>query len=141
MQESGGADSGVDNGGFQLGFSVVGQGEILIGGRLGSIDFDDGLGGLGDASLDYVNLGGEYRFSEGFYESGVYFGLGHYEVEGLDANGNVDTENSIGLAIGFTGEFELTKQFGLLLEVTSHVTDLAAAEVFLTAHAGVAVHF
>ena len=141
LQESSGADSGLDNSGFQLGFTVVGKGEVQIGGRFGSIDFDDGLGGLGDASLDYVNVGGEYRFKEGFYDSGVYLGLGNYEIEGLDANGNVNSESSIGLAVGVTGEFELTKRFGLQLDLTTHVTDLAAAELFLTAHAGVAIHF
>lgn len=141
LQESDGADSGLDNGGFQLGFSVVSKGDIHIGGRLGSIDFDEGLGGLSDVSLDYVNLGGEYRFHEGFYDSGVYFGLGNYEIEGRDGAGNVTTDDSIGLALGVTGEFEVTPKLGIMLELTSHITDLATEELFLTGHVGVAIHF
>ena len=46
-----------------------------------------------------------------------------------------------GLALGVTGEFELTKKFGLMLEVTSHITDLETEELFITGHVGVAIHF
>lgn len=141
LQESGNTDAGLDNDGFQLGFSVVSQGEIHVGGRVGSIDFDKGLAGLGDASLDYVHVGGEYRYREGFYDSGVYAGLGFYEVEGRDANGQVQTESSVGLALGLVGEFDFSPKVGLLLEVTSHITDLSTTELFLTGHVGVAFHF
>lgn len=141
LQESGGRDSGLDNAGFQLGLSIVSKGDVHVGGRVGSIDFDDGLGGLRDASLDYVNIGGEYRFTEGFYESGVYVGLGNYEVEGTDVFGGVQSESSIGLALGVTGEFELTTRIGLALELTGHFTDLATEELFVTGHAGLAIHF
>ena len=141
LEQSGESDAGIDNSGFQFGFSVVSKGDIQIGGRLGSLDFDESLGGLSDASLDYVNIGGEYRFHEGFYDSGFYFGLGNYEVEGRDALGNVVSESSIGLAAGVTGEFEIAKRLGLMLELTGHVTDLETSELFLTAHVGVAIHF
>ena len=140
LQESEG-DAGLDNSGFQLGFSLVGVGEVHIGGRLGSIDFDEGLGSLGDVDLDYLHLGADYRFREGFYDSGVYIGIGQYEIEGTTSAGTVIDEDSLGLALGVTGEFELAPNIGLMLEVTTHVTDLDAAELFLTGHAGVAIHF
>lgn len=141
VQESDGSDSGLDNSGFQLGFSVVGTGEVHVGGRVGSMDFDEGLGGLGDASLDYVTLGGDYRFFEGFYDSGVFIGLGYYEVEGVGFFGEPETDSSLGVALGLTGEFEINPRTGLQLELTSHVTDLGIAELFLTFHAGLAIHF
>ncbi|MDH3745549.1 MAG: hypothetical protein OES47_10665, partial [Acidobacteriota bacterium] len=67
---------------FQLGFTVASRGDIEVGGRAGRVDFAPGdqLGPLAAPTLDYLTLGGDYQFNEGFYQSGIFIGLGYYSL-------------------------------------------------------------
>jgi len=140
----GGADSDEggswDNGTYQLGFSWVSDYDILVGLRVGQLGFDEGPGGRVDADLTYATIGGEYLFNEGYYTSGVYFGLGYY---GLD-EGELplsERDDSIGLVLGLTGDFAMTKRFSILVELSGHYTELENVDLMAMGHVGVAFKF
>jgi hypothetical protein len=134
---------GVDNPSFQLGFSVVTEPRTLIGVRLGRIGFDSAqpLDGLLDAELTYLTVGGEYRLDAGYYQSGLFVGLGAYRLDGRDLAGGDGEQTSVGLTVGTTGEFEITRRVGVLLELAGHYADLDRTQTFVQALGGVSVHF
>lgn len=134
---------GIDHGSWQLGASMITEPRTLFGVRLGQIGFDaaEPLETLFDADLTYLTLAGEYKFDQGYYESGIYLGLGGYQLEGVDAGGADRDETSFGLVIGVNGEFSITRRFGVLVEFSGHYVDFDAAQFFAMGHAGVAFHF
>jgi hypothetical protein len=136
-------DASLGNQSFGLGLSLLREDRVHIGLRLVQVDFDsqDQVGNWHDVSLEYLTAGGEYRFLESFYESGLFMGLGVYELEGRDADGLQQSETSVGFVLGVTGEFEINRRFGFLVEFMGHVTDLEESNIFATGHAGLAVHF
>ena len=79
-------------------------------------------GGRLNADLTYATVGGEYLFNEGYYTSGVYLGLGWYGLDGGEL-AESDSEGSIGLALGLTGDFAITKRFSILVELSGHYTE------------------
>ncbi len=132
----------VSNSSYQVGFSVQPEEQLLVGLRLGELDLsDDLLGDSFDMSLDYATVVGEYRFTETFYESGLYIGLGLYSLDGLHSLGDAFSEESIGLVIGISGEFVITDRIGFLGELSGHVTRLDAVDTVIMGHAGFAIHF
>ena len=136
-------DTSLGNQSFGLGFSLLREDRVHIGLRVAQIDFsaEDLVGVYSDPSLRFLTAGGEYRFLESFYESGLFLGLGVYELDGLDASGIRDSETSVGFVLGVTGEFEINRRVGFLIEFMGHATELEGANIFATGHAGVAVHF
>lgn len=134
---------GVDHGTFQLMAGMVTEPRTLVGVRYGEIGFDsdEPLEGLFDADLTYLTLAGEYKFDQRYYEAGVYVGLGGYQLEGIDAGGADRDDSSFGLVIGVTGEFPITRRFGVVVEFAGHYTDLDDAQIFATGVGGLAVHF
>lgn len=130
-------------GSYQLGAAMVTEPRTLVGVRYGRIAFDadQPLEGLFDADLTYLTLAGEYKFDHSFYEGGMYVGIGGYRLEGVDAFGAGEDDTSFGLAVGVTGEFPITRRFGVLVEFAGHYTDLDRAQLFATGQAGLAVHF
>ena len=132
-------DSGLDDSGFQLLFAYQRDIDNRFNLRIGqmSLDNDDG-GSLFDADLDYLTLSGEYQFSGGHYESGLFLGLGLYSIDGSTF---VDDEESLGLNLGVSGDFRLTDRFSLLAEFSLHYADLDFARFFLLANVGVGFHF
>ncbi len=134
--------SGLGNTGFQIGYGLVTDRWVRLGVRVGTLGFDagEGLEGLFDPTLDYVNVAGEYRFPETFYDSGLYFGLGAYRIEGQRL-GRIEKDTSLGLVIGATGDFEITRQWSVLGEMALHILDSSTAQILLTAHAGIAYSF
>lgn len=135
-------DLGLSNSSFQLGFAVQPEDQLLVGLRVGELDLSGGMVGESvDTSLDYATVVGEYRFTESFYESGLYIGLGLYSLDGLSLIGGSFTEESVGLVLGISGEFVLTDRVGFLLEVSGHATNLDTVDTLAMAHAGVAIHF
>lgn len=148
----GGLGAAIDEGGsagfgLQVGGALVVDRQTNIWLRLGSVGFDTGddAGALDDAGATYVNIGGEYQFFEGYYDSGVFLGLGAYNVDGtrIGAVGPArDVDDTVlGLVLGVSGEFKVTPKFAFLVEVAGHVLDSDDAQVLATAHAGVAWHF
>ncbi len=116
--------------------------------RAGRLDFDTGseVGSIADAEVTYVDFGGEYQFHEGYYESGLFLGLGAYQLEGteLGVGGvprDVLDDTAIGLVVGVSGEFKFSPSFALLAEISGHVLDSDATRVLGMGHAGFALHF
>jgi hypothetical protein len=133
---------GFGNAAFQLGFSAVTEPRTLVGARLGRL----GLGGgqfeeLLDAELTWLTVAGEYRFDEGYYDAGIYLGLGGYRLDGTPTAGDGGDETGIGLVFGLTGEFEINRRFGVVVEFSGHYANLDQAQFFGMAHAGLAFHF
>lgn len=143
-------ESGYGNPSFQLGFSNVIEDRTLFGIRVGGLELDseDGLGELSDPSLLYVTLVGEYRettssFSGRFIEPAVYMGLGFYDLDGVDSDGQSQSDQSIGLVVGLVGDMPLRskRDFLLRIELQGHWADLDAAQLFGFAQVGIAYRF
>lgn len=132
----------LDHPSFQLGFSWVSDADILVGARYGELGYDDdeGLGARLGSDLRYLTLGGEYLFDEGYYTSGVYIGLGWYELAEDDAV-DIPSDSAIGLALGITGDFAVSRRFSILLELSGHYTDLEDADLLAMGHLGVGYRF
>ena len=134
----------LDNFGGQLNLGLVTEERthlILRLGKLG-LDTDEGFGSLDDdAELTYATIGGEYRWRETYYTSGIYLSLGGYRLEGIDFRGSEETDTAPGLVLGVTGEFPLHRRVGILVELSGHYVDFEDANVFAMGHAGIAIHF
>jgi hypothetical protein len=133
------------NTGLQLNLELVTEPRTHLGVRLGWLDLDqdEGFEGLSGAELTYATIAGEYRYTHTFYQSGVYFGLGGYRLTGdvLGLPGAEEDETAVGVVLGLSGEFELTRRLAALFELAGHWTDLDRAQLFGTAHLGLAFHF
>ena len=134
--------SGLGNSGYQLGLSLGIARRTKVGVRLGEIDYDAGdfIASIAGPTFSYVTVGGEYTFGERYYESGVYIALGAYKLEGLQGGQPFD-DTTVGVALGVTGEFEITRRLGLVLEGAGHFADFGAARYFITFHGGLGYHF
>lgn len=139
------ADPGdsLTNTGYQLNLSMVMEPQTHVGIRAGQLklDEDEVFNSLTDADLSYVTVGGEYRFRESFYESGIYLALGGYRVEGTGLDLRDRSDTAIGLSIGVTGEFEINRWLGFLVELSGHYADLDESQLFGMGHAGLTFHF
>ncbi len=142
------SESGAAEPGFQVGFGVQSEPQANIWLHAGQLDFETGTapGAVTDGTITYVNVGGEYQFPESFYDSGVFLGLGFYDLESrrILAEGLLaprDSESVLGLVIGATGEFKITPNFVFMAELVGHILDSDDMRVLGTAHAGLAFHF
>lgn len=136
-----GEDPGLGQTGFQLGFSWLTQPKTEVGVRLGQVSMNgEQIEGLFDPELQYVTIGGEYKYQEAYYRSGLYLGLGLYSIDGI-AGGLPTDDSSIGLTLGVTGEFPINSRFSIVGEVSAHYADLLYAQFFGFGHLGVAFHF
>lgn len=135
---------GFGNTAYQLGFSYITETRTRVAVRLGDMELGDGgdFAALNDAGLRYVNVAGEYRFPENYYETWISFGLGAYQLDGDPRfAGADDEETAIGVSIGLTGEFRLVRNLDLVVEFSGHYVDFDDAQLFGGALAGVAWHF
>lgn len=133
----------LSNTGYQLNLAMVTDPRTHVGVRIGQLglDGDEFFGSLSDADLTYVTVGGEYRFNEVWYDSGLYFALGGYRLEGTAFNGEDSRDTSLGLAVGVTGEFKVNRWLGVLVELSGHYVDFDESQLFAMGHGGLAVHF
>jgi hypothetical protein len=131
-------DPGFDNLGFQAMFSFETSPHLLVAGRVGLLPLETDEGSAFDADLTYLTVGGEYRLSEGYYESGLFIGLGIYDLAG---DRFVEDETSVGLNLGVTGDFRINGRFSFLAELMVHAVDMEYTNFFVTANAGIAYHF
>jgi hypothetical protein len=133
------------NGGFQVNLGMVTEPRTILGLRVGhlSLNRPDPFGSLTGAGLSYATIGGEYRFRETYYDSGIYLALGAYRLTGTDAFGASRDHTAAGASLGFTGEFPITRQLGVLVELSGHYADLRreGVQLFGMGHAGVIWHF
>lgn len=141
-------DAGFGNPSFQLGFSNVIEKRTHVGFRLGHVGFDSNsyVGELKGAGLTYLNVSGEYRsakgsFSGSFLESGVYIGLGGYQLSGDTDDGRSESGTSIGLVLGLTGDIEVSPRFAVRIELSGHILSSEVARYFGLAQVGVAYRF
>jgi opacity protein-like surface antigen len=133
----------LSNTGYQLNLGMITDPQTHFEIRLGhlGLDGDELFGSLRDADLSYVTVGGEYRFNENWYDSGIYLALGGYRLEGTAPDGGESRDTSIGLALGATAEFKVNRWLGVLLELSGHYVDFDEAQIFGMGHGGLAVHF
>jgi hypothetical protein len=135
-------NAGLSNSSYQLGFSVQPEDQLLVGLRVGQIDMSgESIGDLFDPTIDYATVVGEYRFTESFYESGLFIGLGLYRLDGVQLVGGSVTDESVGLVLGISGEFVLTDRVGFLLEASGHFVRFDSVDTLVMGHAGFAIHF
>jgi hypothetical protein len=134
--------SGLGNSGYQIGLSLGVARRTKVGVRYGEIEYAAGdfISAVSRPTFSYITIGGEYTFSERYYESGVYVALGSYTLEGFQGGQRFD-DSTIGLALGVTGEFEITRRLGFVGEASGHVADFGPARYFVTFHGGLSYHF
>lgn len=137
-------DPGLSNTTIQLGFSMALDKSSLFVARVGQLDLGDpgGFGGLANADLTYVTVGGEYRLRRPLYDSGVFLGLGGYQLQGTRfATGESEDDTALGVVLGVTADFPITRRFSILSELSGHYADLDEAQFFGMLHVGFAFHF
>ena len=134
--------AGLGNSGYQIGLSLGVARRTKVGLRFGEIDYGAGdfVSTIARPTFSYVTVGGEYTFSERYYESGIYLGLGAYKLEGRLGGQSFD-DTTLGAVLGVTGEFEITRRLGLVLEAAGHFADFGPARYFVAFHGGLAYHF
>lgn len=136
---------GVDNVALQLGFKLVTQPRTQLAFRLGRFDLgsENQFGSLRDAELTYATVTGEYWLRERFYDSGVFFGLGLYRLDGTSLLGDDEggDDSAAGVTVGVAGDFEITRRLSLLVELSGHYVDFDEANIFVMGLAGVGLHF
>ncbi len=132
------------NFGYQLLFNMEVRRGVLFGVRLGQLDVEvanNALAALGtpvESELTYLTLSGEYRFSEGTYQSGLFLGAGYYSVAGKSF---FDDDTGLGLTVGTAGDFRLNDSWSVLVEFSGHYADLDYSQFFIMGHAGLAFNF
>lgn len=129
----------LDNSALQAGFAFATGDRSRLGVRAGRLGFGDSdvLNDVVNPDLTYVTVAGEVRFEETIYDSGVYVGLGGYRLEG-EGGARI---SELGVTLGYTGEFEVTRHLSVALELVGHFADFADDKLFGQAMAGLAVHF
>lgn len=113
---------------------------VVRAGRL-SIDGDPAFERFAQADLEYVNIAGEYRFAQPTYDYGTYIGLGYYQLKGDLLTGGEIQESDLGIVLGLTGDFDITRYLSVIGEVSAHYVFLDDASIYAMANIGLAVHF
>lgn len=136
---------GMGNTAYQVAFSVPTELGTAVSFRAGRIALDDHefFGSLRKPDLDFANIGGEYRFHEGYYTSSLYLGLGAYRLSGASrlAGGEKRDETAPGLVFGVTADFPLSRRFSFLLETAGHYVRFDEAQFFATGLGGLVIRF
>ena len=135
-------DIGLGNTVVQFNFDLVTSARTHVATRLGRIGLgdDEGFGGLFGADLTYLSVAGEYRYLEPLYDSGIFLGLGVYQLSGR-LEGTSEDEVALGLHLGVTGDFRINTHWSITAELTGHWADFDQAQLFATGLAGVTYHF
>jgi hypothetical protein len=129
-------DAGFDNLTWQAVFTMDIEKDVRWGAHLGQLGLDPDDGIHAETDLTYLTFYGEYLRSGPFYESGLYLGLGFYDLDGR----RVD-ESSLGFNAGVTAGFELSERLLLLLDLSMHYADLNHTQVFGMVHVGLGYRF
>lgn len=136
-------DADANNFSLQVNLAFLTELKTQIGVRLGTIEFDssDRLDSLMGGDLTYLTIAGEYRFSESFFESGLFLGVGIYELDGVTPAGVAESQSAIGLTAGVSGEFPVNPRWSVLVELVAHRAEFDAAKLFGSAAVGFLYHF
>jgi hypothetical protein len=106
--------------------------------RYGQLGLDQDSGTLPEGDLEYMTIGTEYRYPSGFYSSGLFIGLGYYN---LNSDSGFFDESAFGLNLGVTGDIPLTNNWSVMIEFSGHYADLDSTQLLLMGSAGIAFHF
>jgi hypothetical protein len=141
-------DAGFGNFDFQLGAAVYVESNTQVAVRLGLMDWGDTdeLGELTGARLTYVTVAGEYRDRRGFFsgalfDSALFAGIGAYNLDGIGLEGENEDQTAIGLTVGASGDFDISKRFAIRLEGSGHYAGLDRAKLFVMLNFGLAYRF
>lgn len=113
---------------------------VVRAGRL-AIEGDPAFERFAKADLEYVNIAGEYRFAQPTYDYGTYIGLGYYQMKGDLLTGGETKESDLGIVLGLTGDFDITRYLSFIGEVSAHYVFLDDASIYAMANVGLAIHF
>ncbi len=132
-------DTGLDNFSWQGLFEMDLEAQTRFAARLGQIDLEvDEADGQLDGELTYLTVAGQYSFPAGYYESGLYLGLGLYDFSGAAL---AEDDTGLGVVFGVTGDFPIRERFGVRVELSGHWADLDYADFFAIGHVGVSYRF
>lgn len=135
-------ESGFSNSTFQMRFAAETSRRRLVAVRLGRMDFEDEpLGQAFAATIDYLTISGEYLFEEAYYESGLFAGLGLYDLAATRFDGRSGDETTFGLVVGGLGEFRLAERWFLYGEASFTYTNLELAQLFADLQIGIGFRF
>lgn len=137
-------DKDFDHSALQLEAGMVINQGALATLHYGTLDLggDDPYEGLNDAELEYLNIAGEYRFDQTYYDFGIYLGLGAYKIDGDPIPGADEGQTAIGLAFGVNGDFDITRHFFVTAGLSAHYAFFdKRSNVFANALVGLAVRF
>lgn len=111
--------------------------------RFGKLALDDEELAVGrlDSRVEFLTIAGESRFRQAAYDFGVLFGLGRYQLDAELLAGGRETEEALGITLGFTGDFDLTRRISVVAEITTHYVFFRETNFYGSALAGLAVHF
>lgn len=79
----------------------------------------------------------EYRFSEAFGSTGLFAGVGMYRTTSAGHAATVD----YGFPIGLTGDFPITRTYGVIVAATYHMTNADLRPRYLTVSGGLRIGF
>lgn len=136
-------DPGLGESSLLLQAGMFTEARTLVSVRAGRLEIegDEGFGRFDNAELEFINIAGEYRFAQSFYDYGVYLGVGYYSLEGDLRIGGREKESDLGLALGITGDFDITPHFSIVGEISAHYAFIDEASIYGMGHVGLAVHF
>ncbi|MDX1642976.1 MAG: hypothetical protein R3244_01320 [Thermoanaerobaculia bacterium] len=135
-------EGGFSNSTFQARFAVETARRRLVAVRLGRMDFgDEPVGRASEVTLDYLSLSGEYLFEEDYYESGLFAGLGLFDLASTRSDGRSGDETAVGLVVGALGEFRLADRWFIYGEAAFAYTNLDVAQLFADLQIGVGFRF
>jgi hypothetical protein len=126
---------------LQVALGMVTNERTQVAARLGRLEFDQPIEGLSKAQLNYALVGGEYRFSQGFYDFGITLGLGGYELEGREM-GTRRKLSAIGLGLALLGDFDISQRLAFTAEANLHYAFFdRSPHLFAAGLVGVAFRF
>ena len=99
-----------------------------------------------DENVRYGIASVSYLFWEGFFTSGLFAGIGGYGMRPSEVPGEFEEfadpkETVFGWHAGVDGEFQVTKQVGIVLRFTYHNVSAHPHREFVTADAGAVFRF
>jgi len=127
---------------WELGVGMVTDDRTQTTLRVGRMDLGDRtVPDLRSPQLDYAVLAGRYSFPEPAYDTGVFLGLGAYRLDGTLALGDRKRETALGVELGFTGDFDVTRHLSFVAELAFHYAFFHETQLYGEGLGGIAVHF
>jgi hypothetical protein len=136
-------DPGLSQRSWALSAGMVSAPRTLVMVRAGrlSIEGEPAFDRYSQADLEYVNISGEYRFAQPTYDYGTYLGIGYYKLHGDLLAGGDAQASDLGIVLGITGDFDITRYLSVIGEVSGHYVFFDDVSIFAMANLGLAVHF